>query len=767
MVRRNSLSRGDIQKRLSSMNPNSSDDSRLHIERPMHGVKKGANDLLHSLLNEYLGDDKTSIQKSIAHHLEFSLAKTRFNIDTESCYRATAMAVRDRLVEYWNDTQNQITEANPKRAYYLSIEYLLGRAFQNALLNMRIEETAKQALFELGVNVEECYEMENDPGLGNGGLGRLAACFLDSMATLDLPVWGYGLRYNWGIFKQKIIDGFQCEVPDYWLNKGNPWEIERPDVHYKVKFYGYLRKTKENGKDLTVWEGGENVVAQAYDYPIPGFDTYNTINLRLWKSNPDEDFDFKSFNMGDYDNALRSRQRSEYISSVLYPNDSTDQGKELRLKQQYFFCSASVQDILRRFKKKNKSWDELPNKVAIQLNDTHPALAIIELLRILIDDEKLNMEYAFGLVVKVFSYTNHTVLPEALEKWSADLLGHLLPRHLELIYMINHQFMEQVSEVFPGDWGKMSDLSIIEESEPKKIKMANLSILGSHKINGVAYLHSELIKTTIFKSFYEMFPTKFQNKTNGVTIRRWINQCNPGISKLYTELVGSQEWLKDMEKLKDHVHVSNDPAFQKKWADIKRENKGRVQDYLKEHFDIKVDLDSLFDIQIKRIHEYKRQLMNALYLIYRYLTIKEMSLAERAKVVPRTVIFGGKAAPGYHMAKKIIKLINCIANVVNNDTEINDLLKIFFVENYNVSLATLLIPASDISQHISTAGMEASGTSNMKFVMNGGMIIGTMDGANIEICEETGQDNHFIFGGRLNDIERMRDDVFIFFIIKR
>jgi starch phosphorylase len=439
--RRGSLSRGELKVRKSESGNSLSGvaGKSLSMERPMlEGIKSSSNPasnkLLHELMSTYQDDDKESIQKSVVQHLELSLAKTRFNLEPDSCYKALSMSIRDRLIEYWNDTQQQITKENPKRAYYLSIEYLMGRALQNALLNMGIEETVKNALFELGVTAEECYEMENDAGLGNGGLGRLAACFLDSMATLDLPVWGYGLRYNYGIFKQKIIDGHQVEVPDYWLSKGNVWEIERSDVQYPIKFYGYVRKTKENGKDISKWEDGEVITARAYDFPIPGFDTFNTINLRLWRSLPNEEFDFKSFNMGDYENALKSRQRAEYITSVLYPNDSTDQGKELRLKQQYFFVSASIQDIIRRYKKSNKGWDDLPNKVAIQLNDTHPAMAIVELLRILIDIECLDIEYAFGLIFKVFSYTNHTILPEALEKWGVDLLGHLLPRHLELIY---------------------------------------------------------------------------------------------------------------------------------------------------------------------------------------------------------------------------------------------------------------------------------------------------------------------------------------------
>lgn len=716
---------------------------------------------LWALMSKYIPRDVNTIETTMVNHIEYTLARTRFNFDKTACYKAAALSVRDRLIESWNDTQQHMQAMNTKRVYYLSLEFLMGRSLKNALINIDMENEYTRAIDDLGYKLEEIYDEERDPGLGNGGLGRLAACFLDSLATLDYPAWGYGIRYNYGIFKQQIINGAQVEVPDYWLINGNPWEIERHDVSYPIRFYGSVRKEVTDGKERHIWDEGELVYAVAYDNPIPGFNTFNTINLRLWKSEPANQFDFASFNHGDYFKALEARQRAEYISSVLYPNDSTPGGKELRLKQQYFFVSASVQDILRRFKKMNTDWKQLPEKIAIQLNDTHPTLGILELMRILVDIERLDMDFAWSLVYKVFAYTNHTVMQEALEKWSVELLGNLLPRHLEIAYLVNHLFMERVSAKYPNDVHKLSSMSIIEEGAPKKIRMANLCIIGSHTVNGVAELHSELLKTTLFKDFYELFPKKFQNKTNGVTPRRWIACANPELSELYTQHTGGRDWLINLEFVKQLNGKEEDPEFRKQWAEIKLRNKKRLAKWVHKNTGIIIDENSLFDVMVKRMHEYKRQFMNILYVIHRYLTIKAASPAERAKMVPRTVMFGGKAAPGYYNAKLVIKLVGSVSNVVNKDKETKDLLKVVFLPNYSVSNAEIIVPASELSQHISTAGTEASGTSNMKFVMNGCLIIGTMDGANVEIAQEIGEKNMFIFGALVNEVESLRDKVSI------
>lgn len=717
-------------------------------------------DKIWQLMKTYQGTDLKSIQRSIVNHVEYTLAMTRFNFSDFGCYQATAFSLRDRLLESWNDTNQYFTTNNVKRVYYLSLEFLLGRLMQNTLTNIDMEAQYKDALLDIGYQLEDLYENEVDPALGNGGLGRLAACFLDSMASLEIPAWGYGIRYDYGIFKQVIKDGYQCEIPDFWLSGGNPWEIERPEVTYPVRFYGYTEQYEDNGVTRAEWKGGETVLAKAYDTPIPGYNTFNCNNLRLWKSIPAKEFDFDSFNKGDYYKAVETKQRAEYITSVLYPNDNSESGKELRLKQQYFFCAATIRDVIRRFKKANKDWKDFPNKAAIQLNDTHPAIAAIEFLRILVDEEKLTWNESWKIMHDTFSYTNHTVLPEALETWSVGLLGHLLPRHLELIYLINHLFMEDIAKKYPGDFERMRDMSIIQEGDDKKVRMANLSILCSHRVNGVAELHTNLLKETIFKQFHEYFPTKIENKTNGVTPRRWIHCANPKLSELITESLGENEWISDLDRIEPLENYAEDDKFIKKWRKIKRENKQKLAEQIEKITGVKVPVDALYDVQIKRIHEYKRQTMNILYAIHRYLTIKDMSPEDREKVVPRVIIYGGKAAPGYHNAKALIKLINNVADVVNNDPDIGDTLKIIFYPNYCVSAAQLLIPASELSQHISTAGMEASGTSNMKFVMNGCLIIGTMDGANVEISEEIGEENMFIFGARVHEINDLRHMLF-------
>eukprot|EP00475_Leptophrys_vorax_P027913 TRINITY_DN3994_c0_g3_i4.p1 TRINITY_DN3994_c0_g3~~TRINITY_DN3994_c0_g3_i4.p1 ORF type:complete len:758 (-),score=89.66 TRINITY_DN3994_c0_g3_i4:26-2275(-) len=632
------------------------------------------------------------------------------------------------------------------------MEFLMGRSLLNSLYNLNVKDKYADALAQLGYSLEEIVEQERDAALGNGGLGRLAACFLDSIATLNYPGWGYGMRYQYGMFRQTLIDGFQHEQPDYWLTFGNPWEIERTNISYTVKFYGRV----ENQGGRNKWIAGEQVEAVAYDNPIPGYGTANTISLRLWAGKPAAEFDLQSFNTGDYVNAILAKQRAENISSVLYPDDRTTQGKKLRLKQQFFLCSASLQDILRRFKESETDFNRLPDKAACQLNDTHPTIGVAELMRLLLDEEGLGWTQAWAITRRVFSFTNHTVLPEALEKWPIWLMESLLPRHMQIIYEINHGFLQEAKSRFGDDYARISRMSIIEEGEEKNVRMANLAIIASHTVNGVAAIHSELIKETIFKDFYEMWPEKFQNKTNGVTQRRWLAFCNPGLKALISEVVGSDDWIADLTKVTALRAKADDPAFQARWRAVKQSNKERLARKIVELTGVEVSTDALFDIQVKRIHEYKRQLLNVLSVIHRYDQIRRASNDEKRNMVPRVVLFGGKAAPGYELAKRIIKLIGAVGDRVNRDPAVGDLLKVVFMPDYNVSLAEVIIPASDLSQHISTAGTEASGTSNMKFALNGGLIIGTMDGANVEIAEEIGEENMFIFGVRAHEVPRLR-----------
>ncbi|KAK4202833.1 family 35 putative glycosyltransferase [Triangularia verruculosa] len=702
--------------------------------------------------------DKDSFESEVVRHVETTLARSMFNCDESAAYSACSLAFRDRLILEWNRTQQRQTFVDSKRLYYLSLEFLMGRALDNAMLNIGSKDLAKAGLADLGFRIEDVIEQEHDAALGNGGLGRLAACFLDSLASLNYPAWGYGLRYRYGIFKQEIIDGYQVEVPDYWL-EFNPWEFPRHDVTVDIQFFGNVRKsTDENGRTVSHWEGGEIVKAVAYDVPIPGYATPSTNNLRLWSSTAASgEFDFQKFNSGDYESSVADQQRAETISAVLYPNDNLERGKELRLKQQYFWVAASLYDIVRRFKKSKRPWREFPEQVAIQLNDTHPTLAVVELQRILLDLEGLEWDEAWNIVTNTFGYTNHTVLPEALEKWSVPLIQHLLPRHLQIIYDINLYFLQSVERRFPDERELLGRVSIIEESQPKMVRMAHLAIVGSHKVNGVAELHSDLIKTTIFKDFVTIFgPDKFTNVTNGITPRRWLHQANPRLSELIASKTGGKDFLTDLNELnKVELHV-DDKAFRKEWADIKLANKERLAKHIKASAGVTVDPTALFDVQVKRIHEYKRQQLNIFGVIHRYLTLKAMTREERKKQQPRVSIFGGKAAPGYWMAKQIIHLINSVGKVVNNDEDIGDLLKVVFLEDYNVSKAEIIVPASDISEHISTAGTEASGTSNMKFVLNGGLIIGTCDGANIEITREIGENNIFLFGNLAEDVEDLR-----------
>jgi len=731
------------------------------MQRPQEhsGEHPGKYEKLCKMMESYLPNHMEGIQRSIVNHIEYDLGCTRFNFTEESCYQAAALSVKDRLIEALNDTNAWFEKEDPKRCYYLSAEYLIGRYMQNALANLDIEDNYRRALMDLGFKLEELYDYEPDPALGNGGLGRLAACFLDSCATQDLPLWGYGIRYTYGLFKQKIIDGRQVEVPDYWLAKQNCFEVAREDVTYAIRFYGHVETYEEDGKEKRRWRGGEVLQAMAYDNPVPGFGTYNCINLRLWRALPSTEVDFASFNAGAYLNSAAPKQRAEELNSFLYPNDNHDEGKELRLRQQYLFCSASIQDILRGFKKKHgTNWDMLPEKVQIQLNDTHPSISVPELMRLLVDVEGLEWSHAWKLTKATFNYTNHTVMPEALEKWSISLVSRLLPRHFEIVGMMNHTFLEEVRAKW-GDGAHISDMSMFGDHEGAEcVRMGNISVIGAHHVNGVAAMHTEIVKRDTFANLYrwsmESGETgKFVNCTNGVTPRRWIHCANPGLSKLITEKLGSDAWLKDLSLIRGICKFKDDRAFQAKWVAVKKEAKERMAGWVKEHCDLDLDTTFLIDVQVKRIHEYKRQLMNVFYQIHRYLEIKSMSPLDRAKVQKRFSCIGGKAAPGYIRAKTIIKLINNVASVINGDPDVSPVLKFTFLPNYCVSVAQLIIPASDTSQHISTAGTEASGTSNMKFVMNGGLIVGTMDGANVEICEEAGGEaNNFIFGAREEEL---------------
>lgn len=692
------------------------------------------------------------LKSAFMHNRKYSLAKDLYTATDYDNFMSMAMSIRDKLIDGWILTQQRYHDENCKRVYYLSLEFLTGRLLGNNIINADLTEESRKALDELGYSLEDVMEQEIDPGLGNGGLGRLAACFLDSMATLGIPATGYGIRYDYGIFKQKIVKGYQVELPDEWLSLGNPWEFERPEFTLKIKFYGKTQtRVDKNGKFRVDWVDTNNVLAMAYDTPVPGYKNGVVNNLRLWSARSTEDFDFDYFNDGDYIKACQQKIFSENISRVLYPSDSVYKGLELRLKQEYFFTSASIQDIIRRFKMHNDDFLAFPDKVAIQLNDTHPAIAIVELMRILIDEEELSWKDAWDITIRTFAYTNHTMMPEALECWPLGLLGKLLPRHLEIIYEINMRFLGDVAKHYPHDLDRPRRMSIIQEGPVKKIRMSHLSIVGSHSVNGVSRLHTELIKTDLFRDFYEFYPEKFNSKTNGITQRRWLMKANPGLSDVITDVVGDG-WPKDLGLLKKLESVAEDRSFQKKWRAVKDSNKKDFANFVKDRKGIIIDPNSIFDVQVKRIHEYKRQVLFAFYLISQYLRIKN---SPKEDVYPRTAIVAGKAAPGYAMAKLIIKFINSIADVVNRDPDVKDKLKVVFLENYCVSLAERIFPASDLSEQISTAGKEASGTGNMKFMLNGAVTIGTWDGANIEIAEEVGPDNIFIFGRKAGEIAEL------------
>jgi starch phosphorylase len=715
-----------------------------------------------------LSMDAGGLKDGFLHHLEFTLAELRSHVDSEwEPYVSLALAVRDRLLERWVETHERYYAQDPKRVYYLSLEFLMGRTLGNSMVNLGLFDACDKAVTDLGYKLEELREAEWDAGLGNGGLGRLAACFLDSMATMGIPAYGYGIRYDYGIFHQRIVDGAQVETPDAWLRYGNPWEISRLMDRFLVRYHGHVHQfNNEAGKLVSEWVDTEDVFATPYDTPIPGYrnDVVNT--LRLWGAKATDEFNFREFNQGDYVGAVVDKTQSENISKVLYPNDNSMQGKELRLKQEYFFVSATLQDIIRRYKKRYvmfdkakglKTFDRFSEKVAIQLNDTHPAIAIPELMRILMDVEGLAWEEAWKITTETFGYTNHTVLPEALERWSVGLMNYVLPRHLQIIYEINWRFLESVRAKFGHDDGRARRMSIIEEGDDPRVRMAALAIVGSHSVNGVAALHSDILKKELFKDFYEFWPQKFNNKTNGITQRRWLLKCNPPLSKLITDNIGDG-WVTDLYELKKLVPLAGDAALGEKWHAVKRANKLNLaiiieRQYKKRGRHVEINPDSLFDCQVKRMHEYKRQLLNILHAITLYNRIKDNP---NGSYVPRTIIFGGKAAPGYFMAKLIIQLINAVGELVNNDRDLRDQLKVVFLADYRVSLAEHIFPASELSEQISTAGTEASGTGNMKFSLNGALTIGTLDGANIEIDEEVGRDNIFIFGLTADEVSALK-----------
>ncbi|MBT7446120.1 MAG: glycogen/starch/alpha-glucan phosphorylase [Methylococcales bacterium] len=695
-----------------------------------------------------------AIKRALSHHLIYSVGKDPITATKRDWYLTTAHKVKDHLIHRWMETMRTYYRQDVKRVYYLSMEFLIGRTLGNSLLNLDFEKEIKQALTEMGLTLEQIIELEHDAALGNGGLGRLAACFLDSFATLSLPGYGYGIRYEYGMFAQQIYDGYQVEHPDNWLSNGNPWEFPREEVAYPIKFRGrVVEYTTEEGKACHHWVDAEEVIAMAYDSPIPGYGTDTTNNMRLWSAKATHDFDLQYFNEGNYIQAVADKNGSEVLSKVLYPDDSTLRGKELRFKQQYFFVSASLQDILRRFLKSHQDFNDLPCKVAIQLNDTHPAIAIPELMRVLVDLNHLPWKQAWNITKQVFSYTCHTLLPEALETWPTSLFEKLLPRHLQIIYEINHYFLIEVKHQFPGDQALLKRLSIIQESDDKRIRMAHLAIVGSHKVNGVAALHTELMKTTIFSDFNKLYPEKIINLTNGVTPRRWLNESNPKLAELINHHIDS-DWPAQLEKLKQLIPLAKDEDFQTNFAAIKRHNKVQLMKCIEARTGIKLRHDSLFDVQIKRIHMYKRQLLNVLHIITAYNRIRKNPEQD---YVPRTILFAGKAAPGYAIAKLTIKLINDIADTINNDTNIRELIKVVFIPNYDVSTAMKIIPAAELSEQISTAGLEASGTGNMKLALNGALTIGTLDGANIEIMEEVGAENIFIFGKTSEEINELAE----------
>ena len=709
-----------------------------------------------STLPSLVADTPTaSLSQAIVRNLNFTLARDHTTAKPRDWWLATSLAVREHILARLIRTQGEHNKQNTRRLYYFSLEYLMGRLFENNLYNTGLYDEARAALKDLGVDWESVRESEVDMGLGNGGLGRLAACFLDSLATLDLPAIGYGIHYEFGLFKQEFVHGHQVEHPDNWMMFGTPWEVVRPDYTTEVQIYGRVEHVfDDNGNSRPRWVDTKTILGVPYDIPIAGYGTATVNLLRLWASRSTEEFDLVAFNSGGYVDAVREKAIGETVSKVLYPNDKTENGKELRLVQQYFFVACSLRDIIRRhFRLDGNSWANFDAKVAVQLNDTHPAVAVAELLRILIDENNFTWDKAWAIVVKTFGYTNHTLLPEALERWGVPLFTRVLPRHTQIIFEINRRLMETVEARWPGDNQKKAILSLVEEGGTKAFRMANLAVVGSHAVNGVAALHTELLKKDLFPDFNALYPGKFQNKTNGITPRRWLLDCNPRLSALITEKLGSPlVWARDLDVLRGLEKFAGQAAFQKEFMAIKRANKQDLAEVIKTLCGVEVSPDALFDVQIKRLHEYKRQHLNLLHILTLYRRLLQNPALD---IVPRVFIFGAKAAPGYDLAKNIIRAINVIGDRINRDVRIKGKLKVAFLPNYRVSLAERIIPAADLSEQISTAGKEASGTGNMKLALNGALTIGTLDGANVEIGEEVGDDNIFIFGLKVPDVESL------------
>ncbi len=699
-----------------------------------------------------LSNSKLCLQESICHHLRYSLGKEWKDRNVRDLFLALTLSLRERLLGKMLATEARHQKAGAKRLYYLSMEFLIGRSLGNNMYNLEIFDVCKEALQEMGVDIEEIREQETDAGLGNGGLGRLAACFMDSLATLKMPGYGYGIHYEYGLFRQEIDNGYQKEKPDYWLPNAVPLQIKRADEACIIPMYGRIEHiTDLAGHDNPMWMDWKVVIGIPYDIPVVGYGGETVNYLRLFAAQPSSKFDIEIFNKGDYLRAMEQMIESEKISKILYPSDMLETGRELRLMQEYFLTACSLKDIVRRYLKDHKNFDQFSGKVAIQLNDTHPSLAVVELMRILVDENEVPWEKAWKITQQTMAYTNHTLLSEALEKWPVSLMEYLLPRHLQLIYEINQRLLKEVASIWPDDVNRLKRMSLIEEGEVKQVRMAHLAIAGSHSVNGVSALHTELVKNSLVPDFYERWPERFNNKTNGITPRRWLLKANPLLSDLLKQTIGDR-WVTDLDQLRSLESYAKDISFQKEFLRIKQANKCRLQKIIFETARVNVSPDTLFDIQAKRIHEYKRQLLNVMHIIDEYLCLIEDGVEP---VVPKTYIFAGKAAPGYWAAKQIIKLINNVGKIINRDDRVKDMIKVVFIPDYRVSLAEKIIPAADLSEQISTAGTEASGTGNMKFALNGAITIGTLDGANIEIMEEVGKDNIYIFGLKTKKIQEI------------
>ncbi|TQV75045.1 glycogen/starch/alpha-glucan phosphorylase [Aliikangiella marina] len=689
----------------------------------------------------------------IQHHLNFHAVDLSHSIDKKAILMAVCSSVNEIVFDKLQSTNIRRHERNSRSINYLSLEYLMGRMLSNNLHNLQLFKTAQAATKELGFEIEDIFEEGHDLALGNGGLGRLAACYLDSLATLDYNAMGYGIHYEHGLFEQQFYNNRQIESPDEWREYGNPWEVCRPEAEQEIPLYGHVETVAETDGTLRkVWHPGQIIKGVPWDVPIVGYNCETVNVLRLWESRASSHFDWEAFNAGDYQDANSAQTQAETISKVLYPNDSTAAGKELRFIQQYFFCACSIKDIIRRYLKHHDDWSQFADKFVIQLNDTHPTIAILELMRLLLDEYRFSWDNAWQMCKQVFAYTNHTLLPEALEKWSVELFETILPRHLEILYRINEEFLNgQVDKMWPGDTAMRRKLSLIEEGQQKMVRMAHLSVITSFKVNGVAEIHSELVKQDLFPEFHKLYPNKLTNVTNGITPRRWLKACNPALSDLISKKVKG-DWAKNLSLLSTLTDYAEDKKFQQQFMQVKRENKVKLSEEIKKLTGVSVNPDAIFDVQIKRLHEYKRQHLNLLHILALYRRLLENP---RLDINPRVFIFGAKAAPGYYLAKEIIYAINCVAEKINNDARINDKLKVVFLPNYRVSLAEKIIPAADVSEQISTAGKEASGTGNMKLALNGAVTIGTLDGANIEIAEEVGDDNIFIFGKTVDEIKAL------------